>query len=193
MKKIVLVATLAFFGMANAQKSTLLVGGNIGLSSEKTEFAGGSEMKSNNFEFSPTVGYQFTDNWTAGLNATIGNGKTETPGTTEVKTNEFKIGPFLRYAQPLGGVFSVYGDFGLGYQKLKSESGSVTTSDSNGMYVGFTPALFINFKNSFGLNFSIGGIGYSTLKDSDADVKQNSFDFNFGKTVNIGISKNFNL
>ncbi|MFC6096507.1 outer membrane beta-barrel protein [Flavobacterium qiangtangense] len=193
MKKTFLVATLAFFGMANAQKGTLLVGGNIGLSSEKTEFAGGSETKSNSFEFSPTVGYQFTDNWTAGLNASIGNGKSETTGSPESKTNEFKVGPFVRYAQSLGGAFAVYGDFGLGYQKLKSESGSVTTSDAKGMYVGFTPALFINFKNSFGLNFSIGGVGYSSLKDSDADIKQNNFDFNFGKTVNIGISKNFNL
>lgn len=191
MKKLLLVATIAFFGTANAQKNTLLVGGNLGFNSEKTEIAG-VETKSNEFEFSPTVGYQFTDNWTAGLNANFGTGKTDIAGS-ENKTNAIKVGPFVRYAQSLGGAFAVYGDFGLGYQKQKSESGNVSTADANGMYVGFTPALFINFKNSFGLNFSIGGVGYSTLKDSDSDWKQNNFDFNFGKTVNIGISKNFNL
>lgn len=192
MKKVLVVAALAFFGMANAQKNTLLVGGNVGFSSEKTEFAIGEE-KMNSFEFAPTLGYQFTDNWTAGLNSKIGTGKVEVTGAPEMKTNEFKIGPFVRYAQPLGGAFAVYGDLGAGYQKMKTETGSVTTSDANGFYIGFTPALFINFKNSFGLNFSIGGVGYSSLKDSDADIKQNNFDFNFGKTVNIGISKNFNL
>lgn len=192
MKKVLVVAALAFFGMANAQKNTLLVGGNVGFSSEKTEFAFG-ERKMNSFEFAPTLGYQFTDNWTAGLNSKIGTGKVEVTGAPEMKTNEFKIGPFVRYAQPLGGAFAVYGDLGAGYQKMKTETGSVTTSDANGFYIGFTPALFINFKNSFGLNFSIGGVGYSSLKDSDADIKQNNFDFNFGKTVNIGISKNFNL
>ncbi|WP_296149951.1 outer membrane beta-barrel protein [uncultured Flavobacterium sp.] len=193
MKKLFAVAALSFFGMANAQKNTLLLGGNIGFSSEKTEFAGGLESKTNSFEFAPTIGYQFTDHWTLGINSLIGTGKTEAPGFAEAKTNEFKIGPFVRYAQSLGGAFAVYGDLGAGYQKLKTESGSVTTSDANGFYIGFTPALFINFKNSFGLNFSIGGFGYSSLKDSDADIKQNNFDFNFGKTVNIGISKNFNL
>jgi len=193
MKKVFVVAALAFFGMASAQKNTLLLGGNVGFSSEKTEFTGGIESKTSSFEFAPTVGYQFTDHWTAGLNSKIGTGKVETPTVAEIKTNEFKIGPFVRYAQPLGGAFAVYGDLGAGYQKLKTESGSLTTSDANGFYIGFTPALFINFKNSFGLNFSIGGVGYSTLKDSDADIKQNNFDFNFGKTVNIGISKNFNL
>ena len=67
-----------------------------------------------------------------------------------------------------------------------------TTLKSNGFYAGITPALFINMKNSFGLNFSIGGIQYSSLKsDTTPSVKSSSFDFNFGKTVNIGISKNF--
>lgn len=193
MKKSFLIVALAFFGITNAQKNTLLVGGNVGFSSEKTEFAGGLEAKTSSFEFAPTLGYQFSDHWTAGVNSLIGTGKSEFPGDDELKTNEFKIGPFVRYAQSLGGAFAVYGDLGAGYQKLKSEDGSSTTSDANGFYIGFTPALFINFKNSFGLNFSIGGVGYNSLKDSDADIKQNNFDFNFGKTINIGISKNFNL
>lgn len=182
---------LAFFGMVNAQKNTLLVGGNVGFSSLKTE-VGSTEAKTNSFELAPTVGYQFNENWTVGLNSLIGTGKTDS-GVSEFKTNDFKIGPFVRYSKALSETFSVYGDLGAGFQKSKEETGSVTTADYKGMYIGFTPALFINFKNSFGLNFSIGGLGYSTLKDSDADVKQNSFDFSFGKTINIGISKNFNL
>ncbi|MOA63696.1 hypothetical protein D3C78_1895110 [compost metagenome] len=60
------------------------------------------------------------------------------------------------------------------------------------MYASLTPALFINMKRGFGLNFSIGGINYDNL-DGKNDPKQDHFGFNFGKTLNIGISKNFGL
>ncbi|MNU06910.1 hypothetical protein D3C72_2522710 [compost metagenome] len=59
------------------------------------------------------------------------------------------------------------------------------------MYVGVTPALFINMKKGFGLNFSIGGLGYETLSFDNNGADYSKFYFNFGQTFNIGISKNF--
>lgn len=67
MKKILVMAALAICSFANAQKGTILVGGNVAYSSETTDYTN-SETKSNQFSFSPKVGYQFHENWTVGVN-----------------------------------------------------------------------------------------------------------------------------
>lgn len=190
MKKIMLMLALAVTGMANAQEGTILVGGNIGITSDKM-----GNDKESTFEFSPTVGYQFNENMTIGLQASVLNETYEYDGG-ENKANGLRIGAFYRYAKPLSELFSVYADVAAGYQTVKAETtltGMPTTSvKSNGFYAGITPALFINMKNSFGLNFSIGGLQYNSMtSDTTPSVKSSGFDFNFGKTVNIGISKNF--
>ena len=177
-------------GISQAQQGTLLVGGNIGFSSDRQE-AGSVETKSDLFYFSPRVGYQFTENLTAGVTASLENSE-----ATDMESRTFKVGPFVRYARSLGdsGLFSVYADLDMGYQSARDKTGMGATDKYNGLYANLTPALFINFKKGFGLNFSIGGLGYNSLTHTDnSDVKRSGFDFNFGKTVNIGISKNFNL
>ncbi|MNK66129.1 hypothetical protein D3C87_854430 [compost metagenome] len=176
MKKLLVAVVILFTTMASAQKNSILLGGNVGFSSDEI-----GESKLENFEFSPKVGYQFADQWTAGVEGSIVNVKTKGTDTTE----KYKIGGFVRYTVPLSDVFSVYGDLGAGYQ-------STNINDAKGMYASLTPALFINMKRGFGLNFSIGGINYDNL-DGKNDPKQDHFGFNFGKTLNIGISKNFGL
>ncbi|MET3037805.1 outer membrane beta-barrel protein [Chryseobacterium sp. NRRL B-14859] len=194
MKKNLVIAAIAVFGMMSAQKNTLLLGGNIGYTSDNTSVSGKkSEVES--FSFTPTVGYQFSDHWTVGINSTITSGKKPDDLGT-LKENSFAIGPFVRYAVPLSQTFAVYGDLGAGYQNMKDTYTIAATSSErkmNGFYANFTPALFINFKNGFGLNFNIGGIRYGYLKDSDADLTNNRFNFSFGKEVGVGISKNFGL
>ncbi|GAA3779027.1 outer membrane beta-barrel protein [Flavobacterium ginsengiterrae] len=162
--------------MVNAQKNSVLLGGNIGFSSDKD-----GESKVENFEFSPKVGYQFAEKWTAGVEGSIMNVKT----TGEDKTEKYKIGGFVRYSTPFSNLFSFYMDLGAGYQ-------NTSLNNAKGIYAGIDPGLFINMKNGFGLNFSIGGINYNNL-DGKNDPRQNNLDFNFGKTLNIGISKNFAL
>ncbi|MBL0735753.1 porin family protein [Flavobacterium sp. GN10] len=191
MKKMLLILALAMISFANAQKGTILVGGNIGYTSEKID----REIalsKNNAFEFSPKIGYQFHDNWTAGVEFSVVSSKS-TLGEDEGKANNFKTGAFVRYTMPLNETFSVFADLGAGFQnqKIKNyENGSlVSDNKADGFYTGITPALFINMKKGFGLNFSIGGLGYQTLSYNDDDYSK--FFVNFGKTVNIGISKNF--
>lgn len=189
MKKVLVIVAMALVSVANAQKGTVLLAGNVALNSSK-ESSTGYEQKVNDFTFAPKIGYQFSDNMTVGIESTIGNGKTTTTlgsTTTEVKMDNLKLGAFLRYAKSLGGAFSAYADLGAGMQSEKAG-----TVKSNGFYVGVTPAVAIDLKKSFCLNFSIGGLGYDTLKDDTANpTTTNNFKFNFGKTLSIGISKNF--
>ncbi|OXB05902.1 outer membrane beta-barrel protein [Flavobacterium pectinovorum] len=198
MKKMLLILALAMFSFANAQKGTILVGGNIGFTSEKNDNQG-EERKSNSFGFSPKVGYQFHDNWTAGVEFALSSSKStfslNSIGESESKFNAFKVGAFVRYSVPLSETFSVFADLGAGFQNQKNKdyiNGSLTSeSKADGLYAGITPALFINMKKGFGLNFSIGGLGYETLSFDTSDTDVSKFYFNFGKTVNIGVSKNF--
>ncbi|MFC0781104.1 outer membrane beta-barrel protein [Flavobacterium sp. HJSW_4] len=192
MKKMLVVAALAICSFANAQKGTVLVGGNISYSSETRDF-GNAERKSNEFAFSPKVGYQFHDNWTVGGELSIASSKDD-QGVNEYKTNNFKAGAFVRYTRPLSQTFAVFADMGAGFQNQTDKSyvgANYAKAKGDGMYIGVTPALFINMKNSFGLNFSIGGLGYETLSYDNNGPDVNNFYFNFGKTLNIGISKNF--
>jgi len=188
-----LILALSVFGFANAQKGTVLVGGNIGYTSDTYDYQN-NKVKSNTFEFAPRAGYQFHDNWTVGAEFKVASSKQE-GDADESKFNNFKAGAFVRYTVPLSETFSVFGDLGAGFQNRKNktyENGTLTSElKADGLYVGLTPALFINMKKGFGLNFSIGGLGYETLSYDNNGVDINSFYFNFGKTVNIGISKNF--
>ena len=176
MKKLLVAFALFVVTMSNAQKGSMLLGGNVGFTSEKI-----GASKAENFEFSPKIGYQFTDNWTAGVEGSIMTIKT----TGFEKSEKYKIGGFVRYAKPLSEIFAVYADLGAGYQ-------NASLNNAKGMYASLTPALFINMKNGFGLNFSIGGIHYDNL-DGKNDPRQETIGFDFGKTFNIGISKNFGL
>jgi len=127
------------------------------------------------------VGYQFTDNWTAGVEGSVMNVKT----AGLEKTERYRIGGFVRYTTPLSETFSFFTDLGAGYQ-------TNSVNDAKGMYVNMTPALFINMKRGFGLNFSIGGVNYDNI-DGKNDLRQERFGFDFGKTFKIGVSKNFQL
>lgn len=193
MKKMLLILALAKISFANAQKGTILVGGNIGYSSSNRDFLTSNE-KYRDFGFSPKVGYQFHDNWTVGGEFSIGSSRTEIEGRMTGKANNFKAGAFLRYSVPLTETFSVFADLGAGFQNQKRTVSSVDAENEfkgDGFYTAITPALFINMKKGFGLNFSIGGIGYQTWSFDDEGQENKEFNFNFGKTVNIGISKNF--
>lgn len=195
MKKILVIVALAMFSFANAQKGSILVMGSINYQSQNVSNSG-SENKNNIFGFSPKVGYQFHQNWTAGIEAGVTTQKQEA-GNNEYKTNNFSLGGFLRYSKPLNQTFSAYADLGVGYQnrKVTNSVGPISaTNEGDGFYIGVTPAIFINVNKGFGLNFNIGGLGYNTLNydgnNGNGDNVKN-FNFSFGQAFSVGISKNF--
>ncbi len=180
MKKLILSVTLlGMVATATAQKNTLLVAGNVSYEDDDT-----SNTKT--YEFSPKVGYQFSDHWTAGIESAMGKIDAD-----EYESNSFSLGGFVRYSQPLSEQFAVYADLGAGYQRIEEDYTDSAQFDADGFYASLTPNLFINFKNGFGLNFNIGGVGYGQF-DGD-DYERSDFNVNFGKSVGFGISKNFGL
>ncbi len=191
MKKITLLTVLFTIGFMNAQKNTLLVGGHIGYSSSKSEYLD-FESKSNRFNFSPVVGYQLHDNWTVGINSNISSSTSENFSEETTKAKSLSIGPFVRYTKTISETFAVYGDLGTRFQKSKTTLQD-DSSEDQGYYIGFVPAILINIKNGFALNFNIGGISYIAMSNNDLDIKTSGFGFNFGSAFSIGVSKNFTL
>ncbi|HJY14196.1 MAG TPA: outer membrane beta-barrel protein [Flavobacterium sp.] len=196
MKKMLVVLALAMVSFANAQKGSILVMGSVNYESQNVSNSG-SEDKSSSFGFAPKVGYQFHENWTAGIEAGVGTEKREFSDNTENKVNNFSLGGFLRYSKPLNQTFSAYADLGLGYQnqKFTNSAGNLSaTNEGDGFYVGVTPAIFINVNKGFGLNFNVGGIGYNTYNfdgnNGNGDNVKN-FNISFGQAFSVGISKNF--
>lgn len=165
---------------AKAQKNTLLVYGNLNISSSKSSAA----EKSNSFSLSPAAGYQFTDHWTAGANLDFGNMKS---GTPQIKTSFFGAGPFIRYAYPLSDIFAVYGQLNTNFL-----TGKVDGLKNNGFSATLFPAIGVNLRNGFALNFSFGNLGYRTLKPKGSKAATD-FGLSFGSGAGFGISKNFGL
>jgi hypothetical protein len=198
MKKTLVILALAMFSFANAQKGTYLVSGNVSFWSNKDSNQA-SESKSDNFNFSPKVGYQFKDNWTVGVETGFSSSKNKytyqenESNNQERITKNFSAGAFVRYSKSLSQMFLLYADLGAGYKNLKETNtnsfSSTTTFD--GFYTSFAPGLFLNIKNNFGLNFGIGGLTYSNTKSDRNNGSNSNFYFNFGQSFNIGISKNF--
>ena len=187
MKK-VLVAAFALVSLtASVQEGTLLVAGDVNLGTSKTPSAP-NDIKSTNLSLNPTVGYQFNENWTAGVKAEIGSSKYTSNTNVVSKSSSIGVGPFVRYTKTLSNIFSLYGQLEGMFGTNKS-NGTKTSTSTN---VNLFPAVYVNVKNGFGLSFSFGGLGYSSNKPTGGKAT-NSFGINFGQTANIGIQKNFSL
>ena len=182
MKKIILSAIIiASFTLATkAQTGSILVYGNVGISS----ISNGSNPKITQATFNPAVGYQFNNNWTTGLSFAY------TDYNSNYNSQSFSVSPFIRYAATISPIFSVYGQFQAGYLH-SSVSDNIGGGKSNGFDAQLFPAVFINVKNGFGLNFSFGGLEYNSQKPSGGGSATNNFSLTFGSGASFGISKNF--
>lgn len=160
-----------------AQPNTLLVYGTLTIDSQKIGAA-----TSSSYGFSPAIGYQWNDQWTGGINLNLaGTNYTE-------KSSDVSVGPFIRYTQPLGSLFAIYGQ--LNTNILSGKSGNI---DYSGFQGTLFPAIGVNLKNSFALNFTFGSLSFTSQKFGNATDAQTHFHFGFGSGAGFGISKNFGL
>jgi opacity protein-like surface antigen len=189
MRKIVLAALfIAGIAMsANAQKGSVLLYGNTTFGTENND-------QGTSFSLSPGVGYQFSDNWTVGVDLGASVASHLTPS--------YQAGGFLRYTQAVNGIFSIYEQLGVGYLhngeaggfssygRLSANALALHGAGANGFYAVISlPNVGINIKNGFAVNLGFGNIGYSHLKTNDFSASK--FSFNFGNGLDFGISKNF--
>ena len=152
-------------------------------------------LKTTEWHASPGVGYQFNHNWTLGIKIMWVQSATKDSSGVKNTDNMYSVGPFARYSHYIrkSETFYYYTQLDFDYQGgYHTNQGNPATNKHNGIYAGLYPALGINVGRGLGLNFSIGGLSYSTDKVSNATYSTNTFSFTFGNQVNVGISKNFN-
>ena len=203
MKKVLLVLALTVISFANAQKGSVLIAGSL-------EYLSRSNGNYTTFAFSPKIGFQMDNNFTAGISANfesikdIVNFRTlsydqydplfQSVNSVEQIFNNNSYGAFLRYTKPLAGVFSIYAELEVGIinQEITSNLVGYLPKSTTGFYVGMEPAIFLDLNKGFGLNFSIGGIAYSNVSSDEANsISQDVFVISVGKSLGFGISKNF--
>jgi hypothetical protein len=193
MEKVVMIILLIAIGAigARAQKNSLLVYGNAGYSSTN------DASYSNAYSFRPGVGYQFADHLTAGVNIGAWGNKDEHAGMpgSYVRTHSFEAGPFFRYTQPFGSIFAIYGQCDVNYQhSTTNDDASQAMSTRNGLVSRVWPAIGINIKNGFALNFKFGEISYAYSKMKGGGSSSAFLaDFNWTTGFQFGISKNFSF
>ena len=196
MKKKSCLFALSLFlaSISFAQKGTWLVGGDVSLNYAHypQPDPGYPTSSTHDFSIMPTVGYQFSNAWTAGV--VLGYTHTESPGSDPSNENTWFAGPFVRYTRPLTPWVSLYGQFQAvyrdeGFYNVNATGGPSRLSDIEGL---FYPALLFNVKNGFGINLSLGGIKYgSEYLEGSSKAIDHYVNLTFGNTVQIGVSKNF--
>lgn len=202
MKKII-IASLALFSVfsVQAQKNSILLGTDFSYKRKNTY----DDIKTNEVTFTPVIAYEVADNWFVGAKTSLTWDK-NTSGDYQIKSYESKIGGFVRYYKPFSETFGIYADLGAGYQQYRSDAkdtqANIVYDDErvrrSGYYIDFVPALFINFKNNFGLNVSIGGIEWNDTKENtefkyNESSKTKNFDITFGKAIQVGVTKKFSF
>jgi outer membrane protein with beta-barrel domain len=201
MKKLILaLLATGTIATANAQEPhSVLLYGNAGFVSNSYDSTVGSQYghtdKTTNWNAKIGVGYQFNHNWTLGLQVMWGQDAYKNYTGDKNTLNTYAVGPFVRYSHYIrkSETFFWYSqadfDYIGGYHTHMNAPADIKHT---GVFVDLYPALGINVGRGLCLNFSIGGISYSTDKYADHVYANNTFSFDFGQQVNVGISKNFN-
>lgn len=226
MQKLVLSVLLLSATVSVVQAQTevgrVLLSGNVGYSyseSENTPINSSVDRYSsgkstfNSFTFTPQVGFFVADHIALGLSLGVAARKgtdvytypstnSLDPYTAKSSSRDLNIGPFVRYYQMVGEKAAFYGQLAGGYQHGSTTSrGSTSSSEatSNGGYANITPGFVFFPTNRFGLELTLGNLGYSSTKQKvrsisgpeplDSNNKASSFATNFGiQYLSLGAS-----
>jgi len=212
MKKLLLAGAVALFGLSNAQiaQGTAYISGSVGYSQEESN---NGDLKKENFNVLPTVGYFVGTNLAVGLGIGYQTEKnTATTTTTFLNTtvvNEnvtkkpaFVVAPFVRKYWTLSDKLFVFGQLAVPMQfgKTEVEANSVATTGSTVVTnststeakytkIGVTvkPGLDYFLNKNWSIEATIGEFGYSNFKPKDGDATNN---YNFGlnlSSVTFGV------
>ncbi|WP_353145972.1 outer membrane beta-barrel protein [Chryseobacterium sp.] len=216
MKKVLLAGAVALFGLSNAQiaKGTTYLSGSVGYSQEETN---NGNLKTENFNVLPTVGYFVNTNLAIGLGVgyqtekttattttTLGN--TTTVSENVVKQPAFVVAPFVRKYWTLSDKLYIFGQLAVPMQFGKTEaevssvsttttsSGTTTVTNSTSTEAKYTqigvtvkPGLDYFLNKNWSIEATIGEFGYSNYKPKDGDATNN---YNFGlnlSSVTFGV------
>ncbi len=195
MKKILLLllTSLLCTDLLFAQtKGQILLYGTVSLSSQKSEWG----QKSFWLRGAPGVGYNLSDNWAVGASGSYQFNSRVDSGAKAMKTSDglWSAGPFIRYTQPLGELFFIYGQLDLAYgQPTAGTVNGVAGPKPNAYNISanLMPAVGMELNNGFNFYFAFGGLNYNYNKTKTIPDAAQSVTLNFGHAFQFGVSKFF--
>ncbi len=199
MKKVLLMAAIAVFGLTNVNaqedettggfaKGDFFASGTVGFNSVSQ-----GEAKDNELTFSPAVGYFISENIALEFNLLVGSSKSEFAGA-EDKLNSFGAGLGATYFFTPADRFSFTTGVGVAYINSKFEPAGGGELKNNTFAVAVAPGVNYFISDCFALRASIGALSYTSSKDDvDGAEAANSFALNLDLSdINFGLTYKFN-
>lgn len=210
MKKLTLIALLAFFGTANAQTETAstlptakgnwIIGGstNLGFNSNKVTQKSGDYsvdgQKNSTFNVTPTVGYFVIDNLAVGLNLGYEVQKQDASydfnQTAKVTNTVFSVIPSVTYFIEADSKAFPYISAGAGYAAIKTKIASTETQNDNFFVWGGKAGLAYFITPSIAIDLGLNYQQLSTKYEETFSTAENKVIF---KTLGASIGFNFVL
>ena len=187
MKKLMLMAALAVFGLSNVNaqevettygfdEGNVLLEGGLGFSTTKDK---NFDSKTNEFSISPKVGYFVTDDFAVGVQGSFTTSTKEVAGvdTGDVKT--FGAGVFARYYfLDLGKRFKTYTELGLGYESGKDK---IADTKADGFGAGLNLGINYFVTENIAISFGLADV----LSYSSAEVDGGKAVSGFNGNINV--------
>lgn len=175
---------------SNAQeKGQFWVGGTLGFSSIEND-----DQKVERYTIGPEFGYQFSENWGAGIRVGYTNGliKIFSETNRKDKSNGISIEPFARYTYLRWKAFGLFVDGGLNYTNatVKKEYASATlnskvTNSNYGIFL--SPGFTLRLSNTISLTGSLDffDAGYNEIKTKGSSNKTKSYSANLNSPFDL--------
>ena len=194
MKKLLFTAAVAVLGFTSLSaqeeaktegfaKGDLFVSGSVGFNSSKT-----GDAKSNDLNFSPSVGYFISENIALEVNLMIGSGE----DVADNKTTDLGAGLGATYFFTPASQFSFTVGAGFGYANSKIEYDGGGEDKVDSFRFAVAPGVHYFVSDKFALRASVGALSYASSKVDGADDATNNFGLNIDLSdINFGIVYKF--
>jgi len=193
MKKLLLITAIAVFGFTvNAQEETsrgfengdVYASGTVGFTTTSV-----ADFDSNEFNFSPSVGFFVTDNIAIEAGLTFGSSE----DFSEDKASTFGGTLGANYFFTPANDFSFTLGAGLAYQSTKLEPNAGGEAKLNTFAVAVAPGINYFVSDCIALRASVGALSYASSKpDVDGAEATNTFGLNLDLSdINFGITYKF--
>lgn len=201
MKKITCLVLLLSFAFVHAQnddasttdklsfaKGSQFVNLNVSLQTSNVDSQGSTqtqETKNFGFSINPSYSYAVSDNLFLGLGVGYTyndrEGKINGVVENESNTNSYSIFPFVRYYKGIGKKLALFVQGETRYSYSKSELNQARPRKNDSFFVGIRPGLVFMLNKNFGLETSIGALGYtrSNIDDEAIGTESDFNSFNF--------------
>lgn len=181
------IILMTLMGNAQFKKGSVLLGGDVGFSTQKTT-QGTTNSMSNNFSFSPTVGFATKTNLFQGIQLLFSSTNNKYGSNNINKSNAYGGAYFIRKYKSILGKFHGFLQASIGANYSKGEENGIINYDINTFSTQFSLSPGINFSIAKNVYLETGFSNIASL--SYQKSKRTSTSVTTSTTQSFGFSSN---